>query len=179
MSSFDFESLIADIPDYPKPGVIFKDITPLLADPDGFSACIDAITKRFADAGVTKVLGAEARGFMIGAPVAYKLGAGFVPARKLGKLPRACYKQEYQLEYGTDTIEIHEDAVSSEDVVLVVDDLIATGGTAIASVQLAQQAGAQVAGLAFLLELTPFNARAAVAKITDAEFFSLVQVEAY
>lgn len=179
MSSFDYEHLVADIPDYPKPGIVFKDITPLLADRFGFAACIDDIAGHFADAGVTKVLGAEARGFMIGAPVAYKLKAGFVPARKPGKLPRKCYEQEYALEYGTDRLEIHEDALTSDDVVLIVDDLIATGGTATASAQLVQQAGAKIAGLSFLLELTPFNPRAAIAKVSDAEFYSLIQVDTY
>ena len=179
MGSFDYERLIADIPDYPKPGVTFKDITPLLADAQGLTACIDDIAEHFADAGVTKIMGAEARGFLVGAPIAYKMGAGFVPARKPGKLPRECLKQEYALEYGTDTLEIHADALDSNDTVLIVDDLIATGGTAQAAVRLAQQAGAQIAGLAFLLELTPFEPRKLIAEVTDAEFYSLVQVEAY
>ena len=130
MVAFDFESKIASIPDYPEPGVVFKDITPLLADGKGFSAVIDAIADRFKDAGVTKVVGAEARGFMIGAPVAYRLNAGFVPARKPGKLPRATLSEEYELEYGVDRLEIHADALCADDVVLLVDDLVATGGTA-------------------------------------------------
>lgn len=179
MGTFDFESLIVDIPDYPAPGVTFKDITPLLASGEGFAACIDDIADHFASAGVTKVLGAEARGFMIGAPVALKMGAGFIPARKPGKLPRECYKQEYALEYGTDRIEMHEDALTSDDVVLVVDDLIATGGTAAASVQLVQQAGARVAGLAFILELESFKPREVIAKVCDAELYSLVKVSDY
>ena len=179
MSTFDYESLIVDIPDYPEPGVIFKDITPLLADGEGLAACVDDIAGHFANAGVTKVIGAEARGFMVGAPIAYKMGVGFVPARKPGKLPRACLIQEYALECGTDTLEIHEDALTSDDVVLIVDDLIATGGTAAASVQLAQKAGAKVAGLAFLLELEVFKPREAIAKVTDAEFYSLVKVDTY
>ncbi len=179
MTTFDLESLIVDIPDYPEPGVIFKDITPLLADPEGFKACVDDIAQHFAGKGITKVVGAEARGFMIGAPVAYALGVGFVPARKPGKLPRECYRQSYDLEYGTDTLEIHKDAISSDDVVLVVDDLIATGGTAAANVQLIQQTGAKIAGLAFMLELTVFKPREVIAKVTDAEFYSQVQVETY
>ncbi len=179
MSTFDYESLIIDIPDYPEPGVIFKDITPLLADGAGFAACVDDIAEHFADAGVTKVLGTEARGFMVGAPVALKMGVGFVPARKPGKLPRTCLSQEYALEYGTDKLEIHEDALTKDDVILIVDDLIATGGTAAASVQLVHQAGAKVAGLAFLLELEVFKPRETIAKVTDADFYSLVHVDTY
>lgn len=176
MAAFDFESLITDIPDYPEPGVVFKDITPLLKDPDGFSAVIDAIADRFAGRGITKVVGAEARGFMVGAPVAYRLHAGFVPARKPGKLPRETYRQSYDLEYGTDALEIHRDALQPGDVVLVVDDLIATGGTVGATVKLIEQAGATVAGFGFLLELAFLHPRDVVAQVSDAEVFSLVQV---
>lgn len=179
MSTFDYESLIVDIPDYPEPGVTFKDITPLLADPRGLSACVDDIAEHFANAGVTKIVGAEARGFLIGAPVAFKMGAGFIPARKPGKLPRNCFTQEYALEYGTNSIEIHEDALTGDDIVLIVDDLIATGGTACASVQLAQKAGAKIAGLAFLLELDSFKPRETIARICDAEFYSLVKILDY
>lgn len=176
MAAFDFESLITDIPDYPEPGVVFKDITPLLKDPDGFAAVIDAIADRFAGRGITKVVGAEARGFMVGAPVAYRLHAGFVPARKPGKLPRETYRQSYDLEYGTDALEIHRDALQTGDVVLVVDDLIATGGTVGATVKLIEQAGATVAGFGFLLELAFLHPRDVVAQVSDAEVFSLVQV---
>lgn len=176
MAAFDFESLITDIPDYPEPGVVFKDITPLLKDPDGFAAVIDAIADRFAGRGITKVVGAEARGFMVGAPVAYRLHAGFVPARKPGKLPRETYRQSYDLEYGTDALEIHRDALQPGDVVLVVDDLIATGGTVGATVKLIEQAGATVAGFGFLLELAFLHPRDVVAQVSDAEVFSLVQV---
>ena len=111
MTTHEYEKLIVDVPDYPEPGVIFKDITPLVADSEGFTSLINDIADHYRDAGVTKVVGAEARGFMIGAPVAYKLGAGFVPARKPGKLPRETRSQEYDLEYGTDKLEIHEDAI--------------------------------------------------------------------
>ncbi|HIS39453.1 MAG TPA: adenine phosphoribosyltransferase [Candidatus Aphodovivens avistercoris] len=176
MAAFDFESLITDIPDYPEPGVVFKDITPLLKDPDGFAAVIDAIADRFAGRGITKVVGAEARGFMVGAPVAYRLHAGFVPARKPGKLPRETYRQSYDLEYGTDALEIHRDALQPGDVVLVVDDLIATGGTVGATVKLIEQAGATVAGFGFLLELAFLHPRDVVAQVSDAEVFSLIQV---
>ena len=176
MSSFDFEGHITDIVDYPKPGVVFKDITTLLKDPDGFEATIDAIAEHFKDAGVTKVVGAEARGFMIGAPVASRLPAGFVPARKPGKLPREVRSESYDLEYGSDELQIHADAIDPEDVVLIVDDLVATGGTAEAQAKLIKQFGASLAGMGFLMELAFLNPRQAIAKVTDAEVFSLVQV---
>lgn len=176
MSSFDFEGHITDIVDYPKPGVVFKDITTLLKDPDGFEATIDAIVEHFKDAGVTKVVGAEARGFMIGAPVAYRLHAGFVPARKPGKLPREVRSESYDLEYGSDELQIHADAIDPEDVVLIVDDLVATGGTAEAQAKLIKQFGASLAGMGFLMELAFLNPRQAIAKVTDADVFSLVQV---
>ena len=176
MSSFDFEGHITDIVDYPKQGVVFKDITTLLKDPDGFEATIDAIAEHFKDAGVTKVVGAEARGFMIGAPVAYRLHAGFVPARKPGKLPREVRSESYDLEYGSDELQIHADAIEPDDVVLIVDDLVATGGTAEAQAKLIKQFGASLAGMGFLMELAFLNPRQAIAKVTDADVFSLVQV---
>lgn len=176
MVAFDFESKIASIPDYPEPGVVFKDITPLLADGEGFSAVIDAIVDHFKDAGVTKVVGAEARGFMIGAPVAYRLNAGFVPARKPGKLPRATLSEEYELEYGVDRLEIHVDALCADDVVLLVDDLVATGGTAVAQIRLVQKFGARLAGLGFLMELEFLEPRTCISRATDADVFSLVKV---
>ena len=176
MAQVDYEALITDIPDFPKPGVVFKDITTLLKDSEGFGAVVDDIAGHFANAGITKVVGAEARGFMIGAPVAYKLGAGFVPARKPGKLPRETRQQEYELEYGFDALEIHLDALSEDDVVLVVDDLVATGGTAVAQAKLVADAGAKLAGMAFLMELAFFNPRALIAEETDVEVYSLVKV---
>lgn len=176
MSEFDFEKLIVDIPDYPEPGVVFKDITPLLADGEGFSAVIDAIASHFADKGVTKVIGAEARGFMVGAPVAKALHAGFVPARKPGKLPREALKESFELEYGTDELHIHTDAMGPDDVVLIVDDLVATGGTATAQARLAQRFGAKLVGMGFLMELAFLHPRENIAKETDVEVFSLVQV---
>ena len=160
MSSFDFEGRITDIVDYPKPGVVFKDITTLLKDPDGFEATIDAIAEHFKDSGVTKVVGAEARGFMIGAPVAY----------------REVRSESYDLEYGSDELQIHADAIEPDDVVLIVDDLVATGGTAEAQAKLIKQFGASLAGMGFLMELAFLNPRQAIAKVTDAEVFSLVQV---
>lgn len=177
MAELDLNSLIVDIPDYPEPGVVFKDITTLLKDPEGFGEVIDRIADHFAGRGVTKVVGAEARGFMIGAPVAYKLHAGFVPARKPGKLPREALSESFELEYGTDTLEIHADALDVDDVVLIVDDLVATGGTANAQARLVERFGAKLAGMGFLMELAFLNPRDTIAKQTDAEVFSLVQVK--
>ena len=175
--AYDFESKIVSIPDYPTPGVIFKDVTTLFKDGEAFAALVDEIADAFKDKGITKVIGAEARGFMLGAPVAYRLKAGFVPARKPGKLPRAAISESSELEYGSASLEIHEDALDENDVVLIVDDLVATGGTAVAQVKLAERLGARVAGLAFLMELEFLNPREAIAKATDAEVFSAVKVK--
>lgn len=177
MTNFDFESLIVDLPDYPEPGVVFKDITPLLANAEGFAAAVDAIAEHFADKGVTKVVCAEARGFMVGAPVARALGAGFVPARKPGKLPRETICESFELEYGSDELHIHVDALSPDDAVLIVDDLVATGGTANAQVRLIERAGAKLVGMGFLMELAFLNPRDTIAQATDVEAFSLVQVQ--
>lgn len=177
MAEFDFEKLIVDLPDYPEPGVVFKDITPLLADKDGFAAVVDSIAAHFEGRGVTKVVGAEARGFMVGAPVARALNAGFVPARKPGKLPREALSESFELEYGTDTLQIHVDAITSDDVVLIVDDLVATGGTANAQARLVKRAGAKLVGMGFLMELEFLNPRETIAQETDVEVFSLVQVK--
>jgi adenine phosphoribosyltransferase len=155
----DFASYIRDIPDWPQPGVMFKDITPLLADPAALRGTIDALAAEFEGAGVTKVLGAEARGFIFGAALAYKLGAGFIPARKPGKLPWSTTSVEYELEYGTDTLEMHADAVAPGDVVLVCDDVLATGGTAAAKAKLVTENGAALAGFAFVIELDFFHGR--------------------
>lgn len=176
MAEFDFESLIASIPDYPKPGVVFKDITPLMSDAEGFAAVIKALADPFRDAGVTKVIGAEARGFMVGAPVAVELGAGFVPARKPGKLPRETVSQEYDLEYGTDELQIHADAIKPGDKVLLVDDLVATGGTMVAQVKLIERLDAELVGIAGLIELEFLNPRAILAEVTDKPLHTLVKV---
>lgn len=176
MSAFDFESRIIDIPDYPEPGVVFKDITPLFDDPEALHAVVEEIAKHFEGRGITKVVGAEARGFLVGAPVAYRLGCGFVPARKPGKLPREVFSQSYSLEYGTDELQIHRDALSEGDRVLIVDDLVATGGTAVASAKLVEQAGAEVAGFGFILELCFLNPRQIIATDCDQEVFTLVKV---
>lgn len=147
------ESYIRDVPDWPTPGVAFKDITPLLADPSAFAATIDRLADHFVGRGITKVLGIEARGFVIAAPVAHRLGAGFIPARKPGKLPWGTESEQYELEYGTDQLEIHTDAVEPGEQVLIVDDVIATGGTAAAAVRLVEAVGGVVAGLGFVIEL--------------------------
>lgn len=175
--AFDFESLIEDIPDYPKPGVVFKDITPLLANAEGFAAVVRELAAPYRAAGVTKVVGAEARGFMVGSPVAYELGAGFVPARKPGKLPRETAEQEYDLEYGTATLQVHLDALEPGDKVLIVDDLIATGGTMVAQVKLIEGLGAELVGIACLMELECFKPRDVLAEVTDLPLHSLVKVQ--
>lgn len=144
---------IASIPDYPKPGVIFRDVTTLIDDPEAFAMSIELLAEPFLNAGITKVVGTEARGFIFGAPLALKLGVGFVPVRKPGKLPRAVYQQHYELEYGRDTLEIHKDAISSGDRVLMVDDLLATGGTLDATVRLIRLCGGQVDHAAFVIGL--------------------------
>jgi adenine phosphoribosyltransferase len=145
------ESGIRDVPDYPRPGIVFKDITPLLADGPAFAAIIGALAD--GTEGVTKVAGIEARGFILAAPVAYVLGAGFVPVRKQGKLPAATYAQSYELEYGEATLEVHADVFGPEDRVLIVDDVLATGGTAAATAELVRRTGATVAGIVVLLEI--------------------------
>ncbi|HMC52218.1 MAG TPA: adenine phosphoribosyltransferase [Acidimicrobiales bacterium] len=166
---------IRDIPDFPKPGVTFKDITPLLADPKAFRGAVDALCDAFAGLRVDKVLGIEARGFIIAAPVAYRLGSGFVPVRKAGKLPWQVEKQEYALEYGTDLLEIHRDAVSAGESALIIDDVMATGGTAAAAVRLVESLGATVAGLGFVLELGFLNGRE---RLGGREPVALVRYEA-
>ncbi len=153
----NLRSLIREIPDYPKPGILFYDITPVLADRDGFASLIEAMCAPFVDAGVTKVAGIEARGFTVAAPVAEKLGAGFVPIRKPGKLPYHVRRQDYALEYGTDALEIHSDAVVAEDRVLLVDDVIATGGTAAAAISLLRGLDANVLGFSVFIELAFLN----------------------
>lgn len=156
-------NLIAEIPDYPLPGVIFKDVTPISADADAALWVNQEIASRYANLGVTKVVGVEARGFILGASLAGHLHLGFVPIRKSGKLPRATYRAEYELEYGADSIEIHQDALSKNDRVLIVDDVLATGGTACAAIDLIQECGAQVVGIAVLLDLAFLGGNAKVA----------------
>ena len=163
---------IRDIPDFPKPGIVFKDITPLLGDEKAFRSTIDLLVERFGDRPVTKVLGIEARGFIIAAPVAYRFEAGFVPVRKGGKLPWEIEREEYALEYGTDLLEIHQDGVEPGDQVLVIDDVLATGGTAAATCRLVERLGATVAGLGFVIELTFLPGRS---KLEGREVLSLLR----
>jgi adenine phosphoribosyltransferase len=151
---------IRDVADYPKPGVMFKDITPLLADPEAFAALTEALAALCEKYGATKVVGLEARGFILAAPAAVRAGVGFIPVRKAGKLPGATLGQAYELEYGTAEIEVHAEDLGADDRVLVIDDVLATGGTAEASLELIRRAGAQVAGVAVLLELGFLEGRA-------------------
>lgn len=155
----ELERAIRNVPDFPKPGIQFKDITPILADHHLMVQAVEALAEPFIESGITKVVGVEARGFILGSLLAARLGAGFVPVRKKGKLPYTTMSAEYALEYGTDTIEMHIDAIDKADRVLVHDDVIATGGTALASYQLASSAGAKVVGYAFLLELDFLSGR--------------------
>jgi adenine phosphoribosyltransferase len=169
----DLERYIRDVPDFPKEGIVFKDITPLLADPEGFRKAVDAIVEEFSGIEITKIVGAEARGFIFGGALAYRLGAGFVPARKPGKLPWMTTSAEYDLEYGTDSLEVHVDAIGEGDKVLIVDDVLATGGTAAAKAQLVEQSGGEVAGFAFLIELDFLDGRS---KLGDQRIFTLIHV---
>ncbi len=165
---------IRDIPDWPKKGILFRDITPLLADSMAFAAAVDALCAGFAEAGVKYVAAVEARGFIFGAAVAKKLGAGFVPIRKKGKLPWQTQSVSYDLEYGTDTLEIHRDAVENQAKVLMVDDLLATGGTMAAACKLIEKIGGQVAGVVFLVELAGLRGRD---KIADYQVTSIMSYE--
>ena len=151
---------ITDVPDYPQPGVVFKDISPLLADHVAFAGAVDAIVAHHGRGTVEKVVGIEARGFIVAAPVAYHFGAGFVPVRKQGKLPAATYAKSYDLEYGSATLEVHQDAFVPGDRVLIVDDVLATGGTAAATAELVERAGANVVGISVLIELSALGGRA-------------------
>ena len=153
------QSLIRDVPDFPEPGIVFKDITPVLADPIAYSTIIDLIVVHFGRGNVDKVVGIEARGFLLAAPVAYHFGAGIVPVRKKGKLPHRTIEEEYALEYGTATLEIHQDGVSSGERVLIVDDVLATGGTAAATASLVERVGGKVVGIACLIELDFLHGR--------------------
>ena len=162
---------VRDVPDYPQPGVLFKDITPLLGDASAFGDVVEAMAALFGP--VDKVVGIEARGFILAAPVAYEIRAGFVPVRKKGKLPAQTYAQEYDLEYGSATLEVHQDAFTPGDQVLIVDDVLATGGTARATASLIHRAGARVVGVAVLMELSFLKGRET---IPDLEVRSLLVV---
>ena len=166
-------SYLRDVPDFPQPGIVFKDITPLLAEPAAFRTTIDAFADHSMMLGVDKVVGIEARGFIFAAPVAYRVGAGFVPVRKPGKLPWHTVSETYALEYGTDALEVHEDGIAASETVLVIDDVLATGGTAAATCRLVDRLGARIAGLAFVVELGFLGGRA---KLADHDILSLITV---
>jgi len=153
------KELIREVPDFPQPGISFKDLTTLLKDGEGLQAAVEAMVQPYAGEAVELIVGIESRGFILGAPMAVHLGCGFVPVRKPGKLPAATLRQEYQLEYGTDAVEIHQDAISQGQKVLLVDDLLATGGTMRATCQLVEGLGGQIVGLSFLVELLFLNGR--------------------
>lgn len=170
----DLKSLIRDIPDFPKPGIVFRDITTLLSNAQGLRYTIDTLAEKCEQAGLVPdyVIGMESRGFIFGTPLAYKLNAGFIPVRKPGKLPAAVHTVEYELEYGTDKLEIHQDAIALKSRVLIVDDLIATGGTAKATAELLKKIGTQVLGFGFIVELTALEGRK---KLPNLPIISLVE----
>jgi len=170
----DLKRLIREVPDFPKPGILFYDITTLLKDPAGLRAVIDGLKDHYRDASVDVVLGIEARGFIFAPALAYALGAGFVPVRKPKKLPAETVSVTYDLEYGTDTLEMHKDAVASGTRVLIVDDLLATGGTAAAAARMVESAGGLVVGLGFVVELTFLHGRS---RLAGREVFSLLQYD--
>ena len=164
--------LIRDVPDFPKKGILFKDITTLLADGPGFAHAIDLLATRYQGKGIDRVVAVESRGFILGAPLAYRLGAGFVPVRKKGKLPHRTIEESYALEYGTDTLQMHEDGLIHGHRVLVVDDLLATGGTVGAVAKLCRKLGAEIVEAAFLIELNVLRGRE---KLVGTPIFSLIQ----
>ncbi len=171
-TEIDLKTAIRDIPDFPRKGIIFKDITTLLGQGELFRHAIDQIADHYKDKGIHKVVGVESRGFIVGAPVAYKLGAGVVPIRKKGKLPYKTISATYQLEYGSDCLEMHEDALISKENVLIVDDLLATGGTASATIELVRKLGGHIAGIAFLIELSFLEGRK---NLKGIDTFSLIK----
>ena len=173
-TSMNLKSLIRDIPDFPKPGILFRDITTLLCDPQGLRYTIDILAEKCGnlEMQVDYVVGMESRGFIFGAPLAYKLASGFVPVRKKGKLPAAVHRIDYQLEYGTDSLEVHQDALTPDSRVLIVDDLIATGGTASATAKLLEKIGCQLVGFGFIVELKDLQGRK---HLPDVPIISLVE----
>lgn len=168
----EVQSYIRAIPDFPIPGILFRDITPLLKDKQGFKAAIDLFVDAYRNRQIDYVVGIEARGYMLGAPLAYSIGAGFVPVRKPGKLPYSKLSESYALEYGTNSLEIHEDALGNGDRVLVVDDLLATGGTAAATRRLLERLGAKIEGFAFLIELEALRGRDALNGVDVTTFIT-------
>jgi adenine phosphoribosyltransferase len=174
MTSDDLKAYIRDVPDFPKPGIIFKDITPLLLHPPAFRASIDVFRERYADLGINKIVAIESRGFFFASPLCYELRAGFIPLRKPGKLPFETLAESYELEYGEAALEIHADAIDKGDRVVIFDDLLATGGTAGASVSLVRQLGGEVVEAGFLVELAFLKGRA---KLGNTPVFSLLQYD--
>lgn len=172
MSFEHLKEHIRDIPDFPKAGILFRDITPLLLDPAAYREAIGALTSRYRDRRIDKVVAMESRGFMFASTLCYELGAGFVPTRKAGKLPHETISESYSLEYGQATLEVHVDAISKGDRVLIFDDLLATGGTAAASVALVKKLGGDVVEAGFVIELTALNGRS---KLNGTPVFSLLQ----
>jgi adenine phosphoribosyltransferase len=168
----DLAKMIRDVPDFPKEGIIFKDITTLIKDPEAFKEAVDVLADHYADREVDLVAAVEARGYIFGAPVALKLGAGFIPVRKAGKLPAQKLREEYELEYGTDSVEMHQDAIKPGQKVLIVDDLIATGGSAAATARLVERLGGEVVGIAFLIELRFLEG---VEKLKGYDVFTVIQ----
>ena len=166
------KTLIRDVPDFPEPGIVFKDITPVLADPIAFSTITDLMVVRFGRGNVDKVVGIEARGFIIASPVAYHFGAGFVPIRKQGKLPSETVGEDYELEYGTATLELHIDGITPGERVLIVDDVLATGGTAQAAASLVQRVGGKVCGIATVIELEFLHGRE---RLAEHEVYTLIR----
>jgi len=170
--ALDLKAYIRDVPDFPKPGILFRDITPLLSAPDAFSQCIDEFVSRYEGQGIDIIAAAEARGFIFAVPLAMRLGAAFVPVRKPGKLPFRTHSLEYELEYGTDCLEIHEDSIKAGQRVLIIDDLLATGGTVEACCRLVEQCGAVVAGCGFLINLAFLNG---AERLAGRELFSILE----
>ncbi|WP_155286592.1 adenine phosphoribosyltransferase [Lacticaseibacillus zhaodongensis] len=170
--AIDFKDYIASVPDFPEPGILFRDISPLMADGKAYGAATDAIADYAKNKGVEMIVGPEARGFIVGCPVAYKLGKGFAPARKKGKLPRETVSATYNLEYGTSTLYLQKDAIKPGQKVLVCDDLLATGGTIAATIELVEQLGGIVVGTAFIVELTDLHGRD---KIKGYDMLALTQ----
>lgn len=168
----DLKGFIRDIPDFPKRGILFRDITPLLRDPEALRHTLDCFAERYEGKGIQKVVSMEARGFIIGPAIAARLNAGFAPVRKPGKLPYASRQVTYDLEYGTDTLAIHEDAIAKGEKVLLLDDLLATGGTMAASVKLVEELGGQIVGIGFIIELTALKGRD---KLSGHDIFSLIR----
>ncbi len=170
----ELKAIIRNVPDFPKQGIVFRDISTLLADAEAFRVVVGLLAERYRTIRVDAVVGVEARGFIIGGAVAYELGCGFVPVRKPGKLPWRTLREEYELEYGTDAVEMHQDALARGARVVVIDDLLATGGTALATARLCERAGAAVEEIAFMIELSFLNGRS---KLKDYPVFSLVQYD--